>query len=99
MAEDIDGDILLSGAHAPAESTCCAKELWLKHYIPHDFAAKVSDLDFWSDTATKGSDYSSTTDDEFSVSDIDVMVHQYGMLLLEILTGKVVNCFGRTNRE
>lgn len=65
-------------------------------YLTDDFAAKVSDLDFWSDTATatatntKGSDSSSTTDDEFSsVSDIDVMVHQYGMLLLEILTGKV----------
>ncbi|KAG0546462.1 hypothetical protein BDA96_02G449600 [Sorghum bicolor] len=59
-------------------------------YLTDDFAAKVSDLDFWRDTGTKGSDSSSSTDDEFSsVSDIDVMVHQYGMLLLEILTGKV----------
>jgi len=68
-------------------------------YLTDDFAAKVSDLDFWSDTATKGSDYSSTTDDEFSVSDIDVMLHQYGMLLLEILTGKVVSACLDTQKE
>lgn len=60
-------------------------------YLTDDFAAKVSDLDFWSDTAsTKGSESCSASDDECSsVLDMDGMVHQYGMLLLEILTGRV----------
>ncbi|XP_062189253.1 protein MALE DISCOVERER 2-like isoform X2 [Phragmites australis] len=55
-------------------------------YLTDDFAAKVSDLDFWSDT--KGYSSNSGTDDS-TISDIDSMVHQYGMILLEILTGKL----------
>ncbi|CAN6176753.1 unnamed protein product [Urochloa humidicola] len=58
-------------------------------YLTDDFAAKVSDLDFWSDI--KGSGSSSATDDS-TVSDIDGMVHQYGVILLEILTGRVPYC-------
>lgn len=52
-------------------------------YLTDDFAAKVSDLDFWNDT--KGSN--SATDDP-TMSEIDSIVHQYGIILLEILTGR-----------
>ncbi|WVZ67176.1 hypothetical protein U9M48_016295 [Paspalum notatum var. saurae] len=55
-------------------------------YLTDDFAAKVSDLDFWSDA--KGSDSSSATNGS-TVTDLDGIVHQYGIILLEILTGKV----------
>ncbi|KAL6896681.1 hypothetical protein ACP4OV_007253 [Aristida adscensionis] len=55
-------------------------------YLTDDFAAKISDLDFWSDT--KESNSSSGTDNS-TISDIDSMVHQYGIILLEILTGKL----------
>uniref|UniRef100_A0A0A9DFU7 Protein kinase domain-containing protein n=1 Tax=Arundo donax TaxID=35708 RepID=A0A0A9DFU7_ARUDO len=55
-------------------------------YLTDDFAAKVSDLDLWNDT--KGSSSSSATDDS-AILDIDSMVHQYGIILLEILTGKL----------
>ncbi|KAJ1292545.1 hypothetical protein BS78_02G399800 [Paspalum vaginatum] len=55
-------------------------------YLTDDFAAKVSDLDFWSDA--KGSNSSSASDGS-TVTDLHGMVHQYGIILLEILTGKV----------
>ncbi|KAI4983791.1 hypothetical protein ZWY2020_025657 [Hordeum vulgare] len=42
-------------------------------YLTDDFAAKVSDLDFWN--GTKGSD--SVTDD-YTMLDIESIVHQYG---------------------
>ncbi|PUZ73573.1 hypothetical protein GQ55_2G485200 [Panicum hallii var. hallii] len=58
-------------------------------YLTDDFAAKVSDLDFWSDA--KGWNPSSGTDDP-TLSDIDGMVHKYGIILLEILTGKAPYC-------
>lgn len=51
-------------------------------YLTDDFAAKVSDLDF-----TKGSNSSSATADDSMISEV---VHQYGIILLEILTGKQV---------
>ncbi|CAN6212792.1 unnamed protein product [Urochloa humidicola] len=57
-------------------------------YLTDDFAAKVSDLDFWSDI--KGSKNNSSSGS--TVADIDGMVHQYGVILLEILTGKVPYC-------
>ncbi|BAF22640.1 protein MALE DISCOVERER 2 precursor [Oryza sativa Japonica Group] len=55
-------------------------------YLTDDFAAKVSDLDFWNDS--KGS-FNSATSDETVMVEIDSMVHQYGIILLEILTGRV----------
>uniref|UniRef100_N1QX29 Putative LRR receptor-like serine/threonine-protein kinase MRH1 n=1 Tax=Aegilops tauschii TaxID=37682 RepID=N1QX29_AEGTA len=53
-------------------------------HLTDDFAAKVSDLDFWN--GTKGSD--SVTDD-CTMLDTESIVHQYGIILLEILTGRV----------
>ncbi|TVU37116.1 hypothetical protein EJB05_10409 [Eragrostis curvula] len=55
-------------------------------YLTDDFAAKVSDLDFWNDATESNS--SSATDDYTSL-DVDSMVYQYGIVLLEILTGKL----------
>ncbi|KAF0908591.1 hypothetical protein E2562_026639 [Oryza meyeriana var. granulata] len=55
-------------------------------YLTDDFAAKVSDLDFWNDS--KGS-FNSATCDESVMAELDSMVHQYGIILLEILTGRV----------
>nr|TKW36668.1 hypothetical protein SEVIR_2G454700v2 [Setaria viridis] len=60
-------------------------------YLTDDFAAKVSDLDFWSDTKGLKSNSSLATDDS-TISDIDGIVHQFGIILLEILTGKVPYC-------
>ncbi|RLN33055.1 hypothetical protein C2845_PM03G17110 [Panicum miliaceum] len=59
-------------------------------YLTDDFAAKVSDLDFWSDA--KGWNPSSATDDDSTIAGTDGMVHKYGIILLEILTGKVPYC-------
>ncbi|KAF8749375.1 hypothetical protein HU200_012714 [Digitaria exilis] len=58
-------------------------------YLTDDFAAKVSDLDFWSATGKGSNSSSSATADDSTISD---MVHQYGIILLEILTGKVPYC-------
>ncbi|XP_051213462.1 protein MALE DISCOVERER 2 [Lolium perenne] len=52
-------------------------------YLTDDYAAKVSDLDFWN--GRKGSD--SVTDD-CTMLDTDSIVHQYGIILLETLTGR-----------
>ncbi|PNT74528.1 hypothetical protein BRADI_1g16670v3 [Brachypodium distachyon] len=46
-------------------------------YLTDDFAAKVSDLDFWNGTT-----------DDCTTLDRASLVHQYGMVLLEILTGR-----------
>jgi len=59
-------------------------------YLTDDFAAKVSDLDFWSDS--KGGWNPSSATDDSTISDVDGMVHRYGTILLEILTGKVPYC-------
>ncbi|TVU47403.1 hypothetical protein EJB05_07003 [Eragrostis curvula] len=48
-------------------------------YLTDDFAAKVSDLEFWSDA--KGPDSTN--------ADLENIVHKYGIVLLEILTGRV----------
>ena len=53
-------------------------------YLTDDYAAKVSDLDFWN--GAKGSD--SITDD-CTMLDTESIVHQYGIILLETLTGRV----------
>lgn len=53
-------------------------------YLTDDFAAKVSDLDFWN--GTKGSD---SVSDDCTMLDTESIVHQYGIILLEILTGRV----------
>jgi len=54
-------------------------------YLTDDFAAKVSDLEFWNDA--KG--YNSTNNELAFSLDLENIVHKYGMVLLEILTGKV----------
>jgi serine/threonine protein kinase len=48
-------------------------------YLTDDFAAKVSDLEFWSDANRPGS----------INSDLEDIVCKYGIVLLEILTGRV----------
>jgi serine/threonine protein kinase len=48
-------------------------------YLTDDFAAKVSDLEFWSDA--KGPDSTNR--------DLEDIVRKYGIVLLEILTGRV----------
>lgn len=53
-------------------------------YLTDDYAAKVSDLDFWN--GKKGSD---SISDDCTMLDTDDIVHQYGIMLLEILTGRV----------
>lgn len=53
-------------------------------YLTDDFAAKVSDLDFWN--GTKGSD---SVSDDCTMLGTESIVHQYGIILLEILTGRV----------
>uniref|UniRef100_A0ACD5YE05 Uncharacterized protein n=1 Tax=Avena sativa TaxID=4498 RepID=A0ACD5YE05_AVESA len=53
-------------------------------YLTDDYAAKVSDLDFWN--GAKGSD---SVSDGCTMLDTDGIVHQYGVILLEILTGRV----------
>ena len=53
-------------------------------HLTDDFAAKVSDLDFWN--GTKGSD---SVTDGCTMLDTESIVHQYGIILLEILTGRV----------
>ncbi|XP_062210924.1 probable inactive receptor-like protein kinase At3g56050 isoform X2 [Phragmites australis] len=54
-------------------------------YLTDDFAAKVSDLEFWNDA--KGPN--STNGDLTSSSDLENIVHKYGIVLLEILTGRL----------
>jgi serine/threonine protein kinase len=53
-------------------------------YLTDDYAAKVSDLDFWN--GKKGSD---SVSDDCTMLDTDDIIHQYGIILLEILTGRV----------
>ncbi|XP_034570649.1 probable inactive receptor-like protein kinase At3g56050 isoform X2 [Setaria viridis] len=53
-------------------------------YLTDDFAAKVSDLEFWNDA--KG--HNSTNDNLTSSSDLESVVRWYGIVLLEILTGR-----------
>uniref|UniRef100_A0ACD5YTD2 Uncharacterized protein n=1 Tax=Avena sativa TaxID=4498 RepID=A0ACD5YTD2_AVESA len=53
-------------------------------YLTDDYAAKVSDLDFWN--GAKGSD---SVTNGCTMLDTDGIVHQYGIILLEILTGRV----------
>ncbi|KAJ1297584.1 hypothetical protein BS78_01G387700 [Paspalum vaginatum] len=53
-------------------------------YLTDDFAAKVSDLEFWNDTKGHNS-----TNIDLSYSDLEDIVRQYGIVLLEILTGRV----------
>ncbi|KAK3147537.1 hypothetical protein QOZ80_3BG0283560 [Eleusine coracana subsp. coracana] len=48
-------------------------------YLTDDFAAKVSDLEFWSDAKEPDS----------TNGDLEEIVHKYGIVLLEILTGRV----------
>jgi hypothetical protein len=48
-------------------------------YLTDDFAAKVSDLEFWTDA--KGPDSTN--------GDLEDIVRKYGIVLLEILTGRV----------
>ncbi|XP_072975823.1 inactive receptor-like serine/threonine-protein kinase At2g40270 [Typha angustifolia] len=57
-------------------------------YLTDDFAAKVSDLDFWteakvSDSATESSGPLALSSDPHNI------VYQYGKILLEILSGKL----------
>ncbi|RLN19269.1 putative inactive receptor-like protein kinase [Panicum miliaceum] len=54
-------------------------------HLTDDFAAKVSDLEFWNDA--KG--HSSTNGDLTASSDLENVVRKYGIVLLEILTGRV----------
>ncbi|KAL6645754.1 hypothetical protein ACP70R_017362 [Stipagrostis hirtigluma subsp. patula] len=54
-------------------------------YLTDDFAAKVSDLEFWNDA--KGPN--STSSDLNSSSDLENIIRKYGIVLLEILTGRV----------
>ncbi|KAF8721403.1 hypothetical protein HU200_023116 [Digitaria exilis] len=54
-------------------------------YLTDDFAAKVSDLEFWNET--KG--HNSTSGDLTSSSELENIVFKYGIVLLEILTGRV----------
>ncbi|WVZ56605.1 hypothetical protein U9M48_007103 [Paspalum notatum var. saurae] len=53
-------------------------------YLTDDFAAKVSDLEFWNDTKRHNS-----TNIDLAYSDLEDIVHKYGIVLLEILTGRV----------
>ncbi|XP_066388217.1 protein MALE DISCOVERER 2-like isoform X4 [Miscanthus floridulus] len=54
-------------------------------YLTDDFAAKVSDLEFWNDA--KG--HNSTNNELAFSPDPENIVRKYGMVLLEILTGRV----------
>lgn len=53
-------------------------------YLTDDFAAKVSDLEFWNDTKGHNS-----ANNNMSSSDMEDIVRKYGIVLLEILTGRV----------
>ncbi|KQK22117.1 protein MALE DISCOVERER 2 isoform X2 [Brachypodium distachyon] len=54
-------------------------------YLTDDFAAKVSDLEFSNDARRPNS----TNGDSDPSSELENAVHQYGIVLLEILTGRV----------
>jgi len=54
-------------------------------YLTDDFAAKVSDLEFRNDTKA----HNSTNGNLTSSSDLESVVRKYGIVLLEILTGRV----------
>ncbi|BAF11734.1 probable inactive receptor-like protein kinase At3g56050 [Oryza sativa Japonica Group] len=54
-------------------------------YLTDDFAAKVSDLEFWSGAKEPNP----ATSNSSSSSDLENTVRKYGMVLLEMLTGRV----------
>ncbi|KAG8063771.1 hypothetical protein GUJ93_ZPchr0003g18390 [Zizania palustris] len=54
-------------------------------YLTEDFAAKVSDLEFWDGAKEP----QPTNSDSSSSSDLENTVRKYGIVLLEILTGRV----------
>ncbi|XP_015689695.1 probable inactive receptor-like protein kinase At3g56050 isoform X2 [Oryza brachyantha] len=54
-------------------------------YLTDDFAAKVSDLEFWNGAKEPNPTYSNSN----SSSDLENTVRKYGIVLLEMLTGRV----------
>uniref|UniRef100_A0A0D9VSX8 Protein kinase domain-containing protein n=1 Tax=Leersia perrieri TaxID=77586 RepID=A0A0D9VSX8_9ORYZ len=54
-------------------------------YLTDDFAAKVSDLEFWNGAKEPNP----TNSNSSSSSDLENTVRKYGMVLLEMLTGRV----------
>ncbi|OAY74299.1 Inactive receptor-like serine/threonine-protein kinase, partial [Ananas comosus] len=57
-------------------------------FLTDDFAAKVSDLDLWTDS--KGTDKASENSSTFSfLSDQESVVYKYGILILEIISGRI----------
>lgn len=53
-------------------------------YLTDDFAAKVSDLDFWNEEQER----KATNSDDSLSSDPESVVLKYGIILLEILSGR-----------
>ncbi|XP_020081979.1 protein MALE DISCOVERER 2-like isoform X2 [Ananas comosus] len=53
-------------------------------YLTDDFAAKVSDLDFWNEEQER----KATDSDDSLSSDPESVVFKYGIILLEILSGR-----------
>ncbi|CAL9754268.1 unnamed protein product [Musa acuminata subsp. burmannicoides] len=54
-------------------------------YLTDDYAAKVSDVQFWSESKDTGSGSGSSS----PLSDAESIVHRFGILLLEILSGRL----------
>ncbi|URE02302.1 Sgf11 (transcriptional regulation protein), partial [Musa troglodytarum] len=54
-------------------------------YLTDDYAAKVSDVQFWTGSKDTGSGSGSSS----PLSDAESIVHRFGMLLLEILSGRL----------
>lgn len=58
-------------------------------YLTEDYAAKISDFSFWNDATAGKMESVSTELLETSVSDPESNVYNFGVILFEIITGKL----------
>eukprot|EP00268_Persea_americana_P033210 TRINITY_DN32944_c0_g2_i3.p1 TRINITY_DN32944_c0_g2~~TRINITY_DN32944_c0_g2_i3.p1 ORF type:complete len:693 (+),score=153.99 TRINITY_DN32944_c0_g2_i3:250-2328(+) len=63
-------------------------------YLTDDYAAKVAEFDFWKEFVAKGKipDDDDSNRSELPLADTESNVYNFGVLMLEVVSGKVPHC-------
>ncbi|PIN18837.1 Serine/threonine protein kinase [Handroanthus impetiginosus] len=60
-------------------------------YLTDDYAAKVADVSFWTELIVKSKNPTENVSEHSEVGDVETNIYSFGMLLLEVISGRLPN--------